>query len=172
MKISMARAAALVLLLLAGSTPAGAQSSGGAGAERDGLRLQALVGLASTGDHGAGGALVGWEGGGWSVQGLGMVGGGGDYSSRLFAAAAGRRLFSIGPVDVSALLGAGGYGEDGPTDLHRSAPGVLFGGRAETMIGGLRTSLLVTDLTGRYSGDDVREPFGFHAVRFTFGVGL
>jgi hypothetical protein len=124
--------------------------------------------------HAAGGlwASVDWRG--WGVLAVGTLGWGGDYESRLFAGAGTRRFFRLGRLSIAGLAGYGYYAEaeDAPTGARSNANGVLLGGIARVRLGGVSLGFMISDLTGRYAGLRIAEPFRFHVLRYSVGIGV
>lgn len=165
----------LVLVCLS-SASAQEQPSSSALSDADGVHLDflALGGITANPSraHAAGGlwASVDWSG--WGVLALGTLGRGGDYESRLFAGAGTRRLFSLGKLSVAALVGYGSYAENAPNGTSREANGVLFGGIARVRFGNMSLGFMISDLTANYDGLRVTEPFRFHVLRYSVGIGV
>lgn len=138
------------------------------------LDLFALGGVTADPErlHPAGGPVlrVGYRG--WGLLGLGTVGSGADYNSRLLAGALSRRLVRWSRLDVSAFAGYGAYSEKGPTGISRDAGGLLYGGMVTFRSGRFPLVLLVSDLVGSYDEADVTAPFGFHVPRLSIGAGI
>lgn len=122
--------------------------------------------------HPAAGPMVRVGYRGWAVLGLGTVGSGADYDSRLLAGALSRRLVRWSRLDVSAFAGYGAYFEEGPTGISRDAGGLLYGGMITFRAGRFPLVLLVSDLVGSYDEPDVTAPFDFHVPRLSFGAGI
>ena len=154
------------------SLPADAHTLSYAGGVR--LDLLAMVGVTANPSrvHAAGGVSAGVDWRGWGVIALGMLGRGGDYESSLLAGAGTRRLFRMGRLSVAALAGYGSYAEDAPNGARRKANGVLLGGIARVRLGSMSLGVMISDLTGSYGGLRVAEPFRFHVLRYSVGIGV
>lgn len=170
----VARPRVWALVALLATAPAAAAQTPDASAAGPAVRLQALGSVPMTGDHRhvAGGALVQLRLGSASVVGLGMAGKGGQYESLLGGGGVGLRLWRLGPADVTGFAGYGVYREEGWTGIRRDAGGALVGLFGTVDLGPVALTVGAIDLVGRYSKDDVAEPFWFRVPRLTFGVGL
>lgn len=167
-----------VFAVLAAASVAAAQVPGVAGApgprQEPVFHAQALgsAALSPGRPHLSGGALLQLGAGAVSAVGLGMMGTGGDYESRLVGGGIGVRLARLGSADLTGLGGYGRYREEGWSGIRRDAGGVLLGGLAILDVGDFALSAGVIHLVGRYEGDDVKEPFRFHVPRVAFGIGF
>lgn len=170
----VARPRVLALVALMATAPAAAAQTPAAPAAGPAVRVQALGSVPLTGEpgHVAGGALVQLPVGVASVVGLGMVGKGGEYESLLGGAGIGLRLRRLGPADVTGFAGYGVYREEGWTGIRRDAGGALLGVFGTVDLGPVALTVGAIDLVGRYSKDDVPEPFWFRVPRLTIGLGL
>lgn len=152
-------------------------SAPGVGLEVHGLALGGITavraGMSSLDSmHYAGGAIVQVEVRRFGVMGLGMLGRGGEYESTLVGAALSVRVLTAGPLELTGFGGYGWYSEEGWTGIRRDSGGPLFGGLAMLRAGRVAIGVALTDLTGRYDGADVREPFRFHVPRLSLGLGF
>jgi len=137
-------------------------------------RLFALGSIGTDVDrlHYAGGGLLQLGYRRVSAMALGMIGTGGDYESRLAGGGVAVRLFTSGPLELSAFGGYGLYSEKAWSGIERDAGGVLAGALVSARVRGFRVALAFSDLTGEYGEDDVAEPFRFHVPRLSLGLGL
>ena len=122
--------------------------------------------------HASAGGLVRLHLGAWSALAMGSVGAGSGYESLLVGLAAGRGLLRRGELAVTGLAGAAFYRDRGNTGIARRAPGVLVGAVADHPLGPFVVSAMLSDVFGRYRGDEYLEPFFFNVPRLTLAFGL
>ncbi len=143
--------------------------------EESGLIGVQLIGGVTTftnAPHAVVGGFLNIGRGQWTVLGVGMLGTGSDYDSRVFSAALGRRLKSAGRLTLAVFAGYGEYREVGLSEIERAASGPWLGGVVTVDIHPFVGSVMLSDLFGRYDDSDVSDPFRFHVPRLVFGIGF
>ncbi len=143
--------------------------------EESGLIGVQLIGGVTTftnAPHAVVGGFLNIGRGQWNVLGVGMLGTGSDYDSRVFSAALGRRLKSAGRLTLAVFAGYGEYREVGLSEIERAASGPWLGGVVTVDIHPFVGSVMLSDLFGRYDDSDVSDPFRFHVPRLVFGIGF
>lgn len=107
--------------------------------------------------------------GGWGLLGLGQLGSGRGYDSELIGGALSREVIRVGRARLSLLGGYSYYGETSIT-TRRETGAFLYGAMISVDVNPLVLTGAINDLYGRYSKQDVPEPFTFHAPRVMLGV--
>lgn len=127
--------------------------------------------------HGSGGLSVHGVWRGWGVLGMASLGAGGEYESSFSAVAATRRLFASQSISTMLFGGYGYYSESAPSGASRAAPGLAYGGLVRWHVGQLSMQFIISDLVGDHDGQNsggvqVTEPFRFHVLRYSVGLGV